>query len=350
VLHLLIMRYTVPTAEAEPHVPAHVEFLERHHAGGTFVLSGQTVPPDIGGAILATGMDRAAIEKVAATDPFVTAGVGSYEIITMTPGRAHPDLEQLLDLPAVPDSGWDTESFNAVTNGRDVLSLLAERDMEPVLQHAGQALLAELASDAAMAVPYARRCVQHLRERLWEGDEQLAAELRHALGEQVSAGEYGIPAWPLETMPVELAELADGLDGDPGQGAGVVDLQTGMVWPPGIADYDPPEELNEDAENYDEDRWLYYRPESSEAYRDMLRFADEVTSEQLRLRLLDALEGRGAFRRFRDIVFNGPDGVLTQWQIYRQERALGRARQCLASHGYRSDPRPGHGTQAAYRT
>jgi uncharacterized protein YciI len=338
VLHVLILRYTESDAEAEPHVPDHVEFLQRHHAGGTFVFSGQTVPQEIGGVILAIGLDRLAVEKVAATDPLVMAGVGSYEIITVAPDRVHSDLAEVLGMPAVADSGWDTESFNMMNNGRQVLSLLAAREMEPVLQHAGQALLAELASNAATAAPYARRCVQHLQDRLWEGDEQLAAELRHALGEQVSAGEYGIPAWPLETAPVNLSDLADGLDGDPGQGTGVVDLQTGMILPAGITDYDPPDELNEDSDEYDEDRWLYYRPESGEAYRDMLRFSDHITSEQLRLRLLDALDGRGAFRRFRDIVFNGPADVLTHWQIYRQERALGRAREWLASEGYRSAP------------
>jgi uncharacterized protein YciI len=338
VLHVLILRYTVPEMEAEPHVPDHVEFLQRHHADGTFVFSGQTVPQEIGGVILATGVDRSAIEKVAATDPLVAAGVGSYEIITVTPDRVHSDLAEVLRMPVVADDGWDTESFNTMNNGREVLSLLAARDVEPVLQHAGQSLLAELASNGAVAAPYARRCIQHLQQRLWEGDEQLAAELRHALGEQVSAGEYGIPAWPLEAVPVNLSDLANQLDGDPNQGTGVVDLQTGAVWPPGITDYDPPDELNEDSDDYDEDRWLYYRPESGESYRDMLRFTDHVTSEQLRLRLLDALDGRGAFRRFRDIVFNGPAEVLTHWQIFRQERELGRARAWLASHGYRSAP------------
>ena len=334
-LHVLILRYTVSAAEAEPHLPDHAEFLQRHHADGTFVFSGQTVPREIGGVILATGLDRSAVDLVAAADPLVVAGVGSYEIITVTPDQVHSDLAEVLGMPAVADSGWDTESFNAMKNGREVLSLLAAREMEPVLQHAGQSLLAELASDAAPAVPYARRCVKHLQDRLWEGDDQLAAELRYALGEQVSAGEYGIPAWPLETAPVNLSDLADQLDGDPSQGTGVVDLQTGTVWPPGITDYDPPDELNEDSDEYDADRWLYFRPESGESYRDMVRFTDHVTDEQLRLRLLDALDGRGAFRRFRDIVFDGPPEVLTHWQIYRQERALGRARAWLASHGYR---------------
>jgi uncharacterized protein YciI len=341
VLHVLILRYTVPEAEAEPHVPGHVDFLQRHHADGTFVFSGQTVPREIGGVILATGLDRSAVEKITAADPLVAAGVGSYEIITVTPDRVHPDLAEVLGVPAVADSGWDTESFHRMNNGREVLSLLAAREMEPVLQHAGQSLLAALASDAAAAAPYARRCVRHLQDRLWEGDEQLAAELRHALGEQVSAGEYGIPAWPLEGAPVNLSDLADQMDGDPSQGAGVVDLQTGTVWPPGITDYDPPDEMNEDSDEYDEDRWLYFRPESGEAYGDMVRFTDHITNEQLRLRLLDALEGRGAFRRFRDIVFNGPAEVLTRWQIYRQERGLGRARAWLASEGYRSAPGDG---------
>jgi uncharacterized protein YciI len=343
-LHLLILRYTVPAAEAEPHVPAHIDYLERHHAEGTFLLSGQTEPRETGGAIVATGLDRAAIEKIAATDPFVTAGVASYEIVTITPSRVHQDLEHLLGLPAIAGNGWATGSFRALCSGREVLSLLADREMEPVLQHAGQALLAELGLDTALATPYARRCVEHLQARLWEGDAHLAAELRDALGEHVGADESGLAGWPLEKAPVDLVELADGLDGDPGQGAGVVDLRTGMVWPPGITDYDPPAELDEESEEYEEDRWLYYRPESGAAYRDMLDFTDLISSEGLRHRLLDALDGRGAFGRFRDIVFNGPEDVLTQWQIYRQERALGRARAWLAGEGYRSARGPGAGS------
>jgi uncharacterized protein YciI len=334
-LHLLILRYTKTAAAAEPHVPDHVEFLRRHHAEGTFVLSGQAVPEEVGGLVLATGLDRPGAEQVAASDPFVLAGVGSYEIITTTPVRVHPDLAQVLDLPVMPDIGWDSESFAALSTGRQVLALLEPRAMEPVLQHAGKALLAALAVDGAEAAGYARRCADHLDERAWEGDAQLALELRHALGEPAGPGEFGIPAWPLDDTAVDLADLADQLDGDAGQGNGVVDLQTGTVWPPGIMDYDPPAELDEESADYDEDRFVYFTPESGDAYRDMLNFTDHVTSEQLRQRLLDALDGRGAFRRFRNIVHDGPPEVLTQWQIYRQERALGRARAWLAGHGYR---------------
>jgi uncharacterized protein YciI len=339
-LHMLILRYTGPVERAELHGPEHAEFLQRHHADGTFVLSGETGPPGDGEVILATGLDRASIEQVAATDPFVTAGVGSYEILSVTPARAHPDLTDLLGIPAVADTGWDEESFRALRVGKGVVFLLASRPLEAVLQHAGQALLAELAGGSPGAESCARRCARGLQERSWEGDEQLALELRHALGEQVSAGEYGVPAWPLDNTGVNLAELADQLDGDPGQGRGVVDLRTGMVWPPGISDYDydPPPELDQDSADYEEDRWLFFSPESGEGYRDMVDFTGHINHEQLRQRLLDALDGRGAFRRFRDVVHSGPDEVVTHWQIFRQERALGRARAWLAQHGYRPAP------------
>ncbi|WP_412517552.1 YciI family protein [Actinomadura madurae] len=94
-LHLLRLEYTGSEQAAEPHVAGHVAFLERHHAAGTFVLSGQTVPTSQGGLIIAAGVDRQGAEDVAAEDPFVKAGVARYRITTVTPGRAHPDLARL---------------------------------------------------------------------------------------------------------------------------------------------------------------------------------------------------------------------------------------------------------------
>ncbi|MCG3041841.1 YciI family protein [Streptomyces sp. S1A] len=95
-LHLLVLEYTGAPERAEPHVAAHVDFLERHHREGVFLLSGQTVPAGHGGAILARGVDRAAVEEIAARDPFVVAGVARYAITTVDPGRAHPALAGVL--------------------------------------------------------------------------------------------------------------------------------------------------------------------------------------------------------------------------------------------------------------
>ncbi|WP_433433371.1 YciI family protein [Nonomuraea sp. CA-141351] len=94
-LHVLLVRYTAPIDQVTPHVPGHVAYLERWHADGTFLLSGQTVPDSIGGVILAVG-PREHVEKAAAEDPFAVAGVAEYEIVTVDPGRVRDDLRALL--------------------------------------------------------------------------------------------------------------------------------------------------------------------------------------------------------------------------------------------------------------
>lgn len=95
-LHLLSLRYTGSEQEAAPYVAAHVAFLERHHRDGTFLVSGQTVPPSEGGAIVAAGVDRGTAERLTAQDPFVVAGVAAYTITTIAPGRVHPALADVL--------------------------------------------------------------------------------------------------------------------------------------------------------------------------------------------------------------------------------------------------------------
>ena len=95
-LHVLRLEYTESEEAAGPHIKDHVEFLDRHHAAGTFLVSGQTVPSEHGGLIIAAGVDRATAEKIADDDPFVRAGVGRYTITTIVPGRAHPRLTELL--------------------------------------------------------------------------------------------------------------------------------------------------------------------------------------------------------------------------------------------------------------
>ncbi|WUH98734.1 hypothetical protein OHR68_35325 [Spirillospora sp. NBC_00431] len=49
----------------------------------TFLVSGQTVPSAWGGAIVAGGIDRLAVERITAEDPFVVAGVARYTVTTI---------------------------------------------------------------------------------------------------------------------------------------------------------------------------------------------------------------------------------------------------------------------------
>ena len=57
------------------------------------------MPSAQGGAIVASGIDRAAVERITAEDPFVVAGVASYTVTTIDPGRVHPALADVLGGP-----------------------------------------------------------------------------------------------------------------------------------------------------------------------------------------------------------------------------------------------------------
>ena len=95
-------------------------------------------------------------------------------------------------------------------------------------------------------------------------------------------------------------------------GGGRIDLATGEVcapaWEIGQEDED---------ESDDPDKWLWVHCEGS-------RGAD---------RLEIAISGRGAFRRFKDVLARWP-GELDRWYAFSAERQRGRARAWLADAGY----------------
>ncbi|MCP8883356.1 YciI family protein [Devosia sp. XJ19-1] len=74
----------------------HKAWLEKGLADGVFALWG-SLKPEGGGAIMAHGLDRAALEKRVAADPFVSGGVVRAEIVEIAPARAESRLEFLLD-------------------------------------------------------------------------------------------------------------------------------------------------------------------------------------------------------------------------------------------------------------
>lgn len=251
----------------------------------------------------------------------------------LTPRQTdHPQLlVQLVAMTELGDELWDRAALRRLRTGETAV-LLEGRPLAPVLQHAGQVLLMSGGTDDDLV----RRCVAGLRERDAAGDDILATELQAMLGESV-ASEHS--SWPLTPVPVSLDVLGGCLDGDPLQGGGAVDLVTGNVYPPGSLDTDRPEELDEDNESFDPNRWLYFQPQSGEGYRDMLDFASGLPDGRLREQLSRALEGRGAFRRFRGVLNEEAYAIeLTRWTLFHDERELGRARAWLALAGCRSDP------------
>ncbi len=90
-MFVIELTYTVDLAEIDAAMKAHVAWLQRHYAAGTFIASGRKVPRD-GGIILATSPDRASLEAVVREDPFVARGLADARIIEFRASQRAPDL------------------------------------------------------------------------------------------------------------------------------------------------------------------------------------------------------------------------------------------------------------------
>ena len=197
-----------------------------------------------------------------------------------------------------------------------------------VLQLLGDGLAVALAQRVDGARRLVVDCASALRERGWAGDAELADQLDALAG----AG----PTPMLRPLAVDLEQLADILEGDPGSTGGAVDLRTGEVWPQSTIEYASEGGDDLEAPDFDDsERCLWVSSEGSgDGYRDMVLFIDTLDDADRADRLGIAIQGRGAFRRFKDVLDRWPD-ELQRWHEFRGERERGRARAWLADAGYR---------------
>ena len=220
-------------------------------------------------------------------------------------------------------------------DGPAVVALLVDSGHWPVhgLQLAGDGLLTALAASVDGAALLARRCVEELRGRGWEGDDELATALSARLGDA--------PLPLLRSLPVDLDELASALEGDPASGGGRIDLRTGEVRPELALDDLEEADDDEDGDGEDE-RWLWIESRGSRpGYRDMEAFIADLDEPDQADRLAIAITGRGAFRRFKDVIARWPD-LAERWIAFAEDRARGRARAWLADAGYTPAPSTPH--------
>ncbi|HXX89178.1 MAG TPA: UPF0158 family protein [Acidimicrobiales bacterium] len=212
-------------------------------------------------------------------------------------------------------------------DGPGVVAALATMPLVEVAQLAGDGLLVALAQGTEGAASWAEACARVLEERGWEGDDDLARQLAGALGRE--------PAPTLRALPVDLEELSWILEGDGLSGGGRIDLRSGEVWPETVEGYDEGEEP-EDAG--DPDHWLYVECEGShEGYRDMEAFVSMVDDPERADRLSIAIDGRGAFRRFKDVLARWPE-EQARYFLFSEERRRARARSWLVSAGIAATP------------
>jgi hypothetical protein len=225
---------------------------------------------------------------------------------------------------------WDREAVAELRGavyrgeGEAVVEAVRRRPLQDVLQMAGDGLLTALTQRVGKAPELAEKCVRLLRDRLNVGDEELADQLEAALGTR--------PAPMLRPLPINLDELSSMLEGDPLHGGGRIDLETGEMWPSGTEDVLREEHGDVDL---DEDRWLWVESLGSrDGYRDMEDFIGTVSDPRSREMLDVAIAGRGAFRRFKDVLARW-NGEPDRWHLFSEGRSRGRARAWLAGVGYR---------------
>ncbi|MFF7007054.1 YciI family protein [Streptomyces fimicarius] len=90
-MFVLELTYTAPVERVDALMREHIAWLDEQYAAGVFIASGRKNPRD-GGVILAVGDDRAAIERIAAADPFAEHQVCAYRITEFIATKTSPEL------------------------------------------------------------------------------------------------------------------------------------------------------------------------------------------------------------------------------------------------------------------
>lgn len=240
------------------------------------------------------------------------------------PMRTHewPRQEQMPDLELS-----EVRRAIAARDADGLIAALTGRDIDDVLQQVGPGLPFLLHQMRQVAEPITLSVVNRLTWRAWEGDRELAEDLLAAL--------RGEPL-PGRVVPVDLDLLTMEREGDLEMSTGgYIDLETGQVrrdafTEPVTAQEGPAADVAEDP-----DRWLPLDiTDSRDGWQDMAAFMQRQNDIALRQQMERAIEGRGAFGRFRDLVHD--EGLADQWHAFATDRQVGRARAFLAAHGIRA--------------
>lgn len=114
-----------------------------------------------------------------------------------------------------------------------------------------------------------------------------------------------------------LEELYDRLN--PEEQKRGISLETLLAGHEAIPDWE--EEMLRNAYRVEQEfsRFLSIEPEPYSDYNDMDEFIGTIEDERLRERLDEAIHGKGAFRRFKDVLAHHPK-VLEDWYIFKDDQ------------------------------
>lgn len=134
----------------------------------------------------------------------------------------------------------------------------------------------------------------------------------------------------MRKVKANLSELTDAFDNCRIGYEYYLDLETGelLIVSDEFMGTDETEEIYERMED-EPKRYLSIPTGSSrEGYQDMVAFAESLEDGNLKDKLWIALNGRGAFRRFKDVLLSYPE-KREEWFRFKDERLEKRVREWL---------------------
>ena len=150
------------------------------------------------------------------------------------------------------------------------------------------------------------------------------------------------PTAPIRDVPVDWEALEDAFENNAPEVHSYLHLTTGEVLRvvDGVADPQMHSRISVDP-NY-----LRIDPVSSrEQYRWMERFIPMVDEGELKTKLSQAIDGKGAFRRFKDVLMSFA-ADRERWFTFRSERLRTFMEAWLSAHAIKAVPRPTWGDGA----
>jgi hypothetical protein len=148
--------------------------------------------------------------------------------------------------------------------------------------------------------------------------------------------EVRLPTAPVRDVPVDWEALEDAFENNAPEVHSYLHLTTGEVLRvvDGVADPQMHSRISSDT-NY-----LRIDPVSSrEQYRWMERFIPMVDEGELKTKLSQAIDGKGAFRRFKDVLMSFA-ADRERWFTFRSERLRTFMEAWLSAHAIKAIPRP----------
>jgi hypothetical protein len=132
-----------------------------------------------------------------------------------------------------------------------------------------------------------------------------------------------------KTLKIGLDELYDAMENSSYEVEYYLDLETGEILfvSEGMDDEETGKlkiQIGEELDRYE----LIPKAESYEGYRDMQAFITTVEDDHLSELLEVAINGKGAFRRFKDVLLNYPE-ERERWFQFKDDRMKERALEWL---------------------